>query len=108
MNKVVLKWIPLSAIAALLLALSPSQAETPRSKAQKQARAAVAQKTSSAPAQRTKPAPAQTTKPASAAVARRAPPAGATYASADPGCTTGRKRLWTEAGWMVRRVTSCR
>ena len=98
MNKVVLKWAPLPAIAALLLALSPSQAETPRSKAQKPARAAVAQKA--------KPA---ASKPVSTAAVRRTPTAaGVTYASADPGCTTGRKRLWTEAGWMVRRVTSCR
>ena len=99
MNKAVLKWVPLPAIAALLLALSPSEAQTARSKAQKPARAAVAQKA--------KPQPKPEPKPVLPA-ARRTPPAAVTYASVDPGCTTGRRRLWTEAGWMVRRVTSCR
>ena len=92
MNKVVLKWVPLPAIVVLLLALSPSQAETPRLRPQKPAQAVAAQKV----------------KPVPPAAALRTPPAGLAYASADPGCTTARKRLWTEAGWMVRRVTSCR
>lgn len=91
MNKSVLNWALLPAIAVLLLALSPAEARAPRTKAQKPARAVLAQKA--------KPVPA---------AARRAPAIAGAYASSDPGCTTGRRRLWTEAGWMVRRVTSCR
>jgi hypothetical protein len=30
------------------------------------------------------------------------------YTSEDGACTTVRKKLWIETGWVVRRVTSCR
>ena len=53
---------------------------------------------------------AHTGGPAGAAAAPRMAPLKTTYASAsaDSACTTGRKKLWTDAGWIVRRVTSCR
>ena len=92
LNKFVLKWASLPAVAAVLIIMSPSAAQTSRPAAQKPARAA------SAPA----------VKPALAAAGARAAPVSTAYASADPTCTTGRKRLWTDAGWVVRRVTSCR
>ena len=69
---------------------SPSHAQSSRPKAQKPPVASV---------QKAKKAPA---------AASRAAPIRATYASAEPGCATGRKMLWTDEGWIVRRVTSCR
>ena len=87
MNKIVLKWGALPPVIALLMMASSAEAQT----SSKPARPALAQKAQSVPA----------------AVARRAASASAVYASADPTCTTGRRRLWTDAGWIVRRVTSC-
>jgi hypothetical protein len=43
-----------------------------------------------------------------AAAAPAMAPVRAAYASAEAGCTTGRKRFWIDSGWVVRRVTSCR
>ena len=88
LNKfVLLRCLP--AAFTLLVALSPCQGQTARAPAQKGAR----------------PAVAQGTKPATPA--RSAAPRSA-YTSADGLCQTGRRRLWTESGWLVRRVTSCR
>ena len=84
-NCVLMRGFP--AAFALLLALSPAQGKTPRSPVEKGARPALAQGAK---------APARSAAPASV------------YASADGSCMTARKRLWTEAGWIVRRVTSCR
>lgn len=92
MNKNVLKWAPLGAIAALSMIFSPSHAQSARPKGQKPAPVVSTQKAKKTPA----------------AAASRAAPVRATYASAEPGCVTGRKMLWTDAGWIVRRVTSCR
>jgi hypothetical protein len=89
LNKIVLKRVLPPAIAALLTLGGPSEAQTFRPKPQKPSRTALAQ-------------PA---KPAPVPVVRQAPISA--YASAHPGCTVGRKRLWTDAGWIVRRVTSC-
>ena len=86
LNKIVLKWAWPLIVAVLVGTASPSQAKSSRPADSK------AVQTSKAPA----------------AAARRAPPASATYASTDQGCASGRRRLWTEAGWVVRRVSSCR
>lgn len=79
MNRIVLKWAPIPLTAALLMLASPSLAQG----AKKPADAPVAQTAKSKAAPR------------------------AAYASADAVCTTGRRKLWTEAGWIVRRVTLC-
>jgi hypothetical protein len=92
LNKIVLRRARLSAVAALLMTALPSQAQTARPAGQKPAGAALAQTARQAPA------------PAAPRMAR----VSAAYASADLACTTGRKRLWTEAGWIVRRITACR
>jgi hypothetical protein len=91
LNKNVLKWAPLGAIAALAMIFSPSHAQSSRPKGQKPAPVVSTQKAKKAPA-----APSRTA------------PVRATYASAEPGCVSGRKMLWTDGGWIVRRVTSCR
>jgi invasion protein IalB len=88
LNRIVLKRAPVAALALLTMAL-PSEAQTARAAGQKPPL----------------PALAQTAKQPPAAAARLG---RAAYTSADVACTTGRKRLWTETGWMVRRVTSCR
>jgi invasion protein IalB len=85
LNRIVLKRAPIAAFALLTMAL-PSEAQTARAAGQKPLL----------------PALAQTAKQPAAGLGRAA------YTSADVACTTGRKRLWTETGWMVRRVTSCR
>ena len=83
MNRIVLKWAPIPLTAAVLMVASPSYAKS----GQELSRTPVAQGAS-----------AKTTVPP--AVAPKA-----AYASA--GCTTVRRRLWTDAGWIVRRVTLC-
>jgi hypothetical protein len=87
LNRIVLNQAPLAIIAALLLVVMPSVTRPAHAADQKPPSATEAQ---------------TARQPAAASVPRAA------YASADLACTTGRKRLWTEAGWMVRRVTSCR
>jgi hypothetical protein len=37
-----------------------------------------------------------------------ADPAGTGSAPGDVACAKARKKLWTESGWIVRRVTLCR
>ena len=86
LNKIVLKWAWPLILAALAGTPSPLQAKSARPADSK------AVQTGKAPA----------------AAAPRAAPASATYTSADPGCASGRRRLWTEQGWVVRRVSSCR
>jgi len=77
----------MAAFAAALAGVSPSQAETPR------------------PAvQQARPPAAKATKPVASSSAGTA----SAYASAEPGCGVVRRRLWTEAGWIVRRVAACR
>jgi hypothetical protein len=86
LNKIVPKWAPAPMLAALALAVSPSAAQTPRDK------------------EPSRPAATQ----AAQAPAVPLGPAASAYASGGATCTTARKRLWTEAGWIVRRVASCR
>lgn len=83
MNSFVLK---LSALVVILLAY-PSQAQTARETPQKPVRPGLERTIQRGPA--------------------RDIPVGATYTSADRGCATARKRLWTDAGWIIRRVTAC-
>ena len=88
MNKIVLRWTLLPLVFVLLGGGFPLRAETSRPNAEKPGQAAKS--------------------PSGPAATRRDPALSAAYASADAACTTGRRRLWTEAGWVVRRVTSCR
>jgi hypothetical protein len=89
LNRNVLKWALLPALAVLLAINSLAEAQTTRP-------------TPETPGQATQG------KPTTLAAAGRDPALKARYASADSACTTGRRRLWTESGWVVRRVTSCR
>jgi hypothetical protein len=91
LNKVVLKWAPLPVLAVVLMTALPSQALAARPKPLKQAH----------------PVSAQKAAPATATTARKAA-VNAAYTSAEPGCFTARRKLWTEDGWIVRRITSCR
>ena len=86
MNKIVFRW----ALLCLVLSLGafPVHAESSRSEAAKPGQAATSQAVPEA--------------------VRRDAAVSAAYASSDAACTTGRRRLWTETGWVVRRVTSCR
>jgi hypothetical protein len=91
LNKVVPKWAPLPILAAVLMTALPAQALAARLKPHKPVH----------------PFSAQKAIPAPAATARKAA-VNAAYTSAEPGCFTARKKLWTDDGWIVRRVTSCR
>ena len=91
MNKSVLKWAPLPILIVLWAMLSLSHALAARPKAHNQPEAAVN----------------ETGKPPVPAATARPEPRAA-YTSSEPGCLTTRKVLWTDAGWIVRRVTSCR
>lgn len=73
---------------ALSLAVFPAQAKM--LPVQKGVNPALAQNA------KTTPAPARSAVSASA------------YASADSTCQRARRRLWTETGWIVRRVPLCR
>jgi hypothetical protein len=92
LNKIVLKRARPAAFAALFMLALPSQAQTDRPAGQKPDGAALA----------------ATARQTPAAVAPDMAGVRDAYTSADAACTTGRKRLWTETGWIVRRVTSCR
>jgi hypothetical protein len=85
LNKIVSRCLA-AAGAAVLAGVPPAEAETPRSAVQN-----------------ARPAPKAAKPPA-------APSQGATsaYTSAERGCGVVRRRLWTEAGWIVRRVAACR
>jgi hypothetical protein len=87
LNKFVLKWASCPTFVVLLALAATSPALAARPKPHK--------------------APV-TTEKADAATARRAAEVNATYTSAEPGCLTARRKLWTDDGWIVRRVTSCR
>jgi hypothetical protein len=88
LNRIVLKWAPLALAAALVSMASASQAESLRAGAKEPVRAALTQS-------------------AKAAAGQPVASPRAAYASAEPACTTGRKRLWTDSGWIVRRITTC-
>ena len=89
LNGIVLRWAVAPIAAALLvpiLAAEPSEAA-----AAKSARAAYAQA----------PAP-------NGAGTAGADPGGTASTHGDAGCAKARKKLWTDSGWIVRRVTLCR
>jgi hypothetical protein len=78
-------------LATGLFLLSPSQART-------------------AAAAETMTTGAAAIEPAKSLTRRDRPKAWVKTASttSDPGCLAARRKLWTDAGWIVRRVTSCR
>jgi hypothetical protein len=90
LNKFVLKWASCPTFVVLLALASTSQALAARPKPYKA------------------PVATQKADEVPAATARRAAQVNATYTSAEPGCLTARRKLWTDDGWIVRRVTSCR
>jgi hypothetical protein len=91
LNKIVLMWGLAAALAAGLFLLSPSEART-------------------AGAVETKARPAAAANPAKAVAhpGRPKPGVKTAFTSGDAACLTGRRKLWTDDGWIVRRVTSCR
>jgi hypothetical protein len=89
LNGIVLRWAIAPVAAALLvplLAAEPSQA---------------------AAAKGTRAAYAQAPVPVGTGTAG-ADPSGTAPTHGDPVCAKARKKLWTESGWIVRRVTLCR